>query len=93
MERERILQVDREDARAMQTDAMKSDDVFVGRFIYFYAAALTLLTFVFVFYASFVHQYTEDNKGSLVLSIRFWLFVGCDVVCSHPVLFWLERWK
>ncbi|QTT89383.1 hypothetical protein [Pseudomonas chlororaphis] len=62
LERERMLHADRADARAMQTDAMKNDDVFVRRFIYFYATALTLLTFAFIFYASFVHQYTEANK-------------------------------
>lgn len=62
LERERMLHADRANARAMQTETMKSGDIFARRFIYFYATALTLLTFAFIFYASFVHQYTEENK-------------------------------
>jgi hypothetical protein len=36
----------------------------VRRFIYIYASVLTLLTFLFIFWAAFIHQYTADNKES-----------------------------
>ena len=62
LERERMLHADRVDARSTHIAELASDDIFARRFIYFYAAALTCLTFAFIFYAAFVHQYTEMNK-------------------------------
>lgn len=64
LERERMLHADRAGARAMHIAELGSDDIFAKRFIYFYASALTLLTFAFIFYAAFVHQYTEANKDA-----------------------------
>ncbi len=64
LERERIAAADRGSARDMQKAAIASDDPFVRRFIYIYASVLTLLTFLFIFWAAFIHQYTADNKES-----------------------------
>ena len=62
LEREKLAQLDRADARGLQKAALASDDIVAKRFIYFYATGLTLLTFVFIFWAAFFHQYTVENK-------------------------------
>ena len=62
LEYERIAAADRASARHMQEAAIGSSDVWVRRFIYIYASVLTLLTFIFIFWAAFIHQYTESNK-------------------------------
>lgn len=64
LERERLIIADRGNARNLQIEAIKSEDRFVRRFIYFYAIGLTLLSFGFIFYAAFVHQYSEQNKDA-----------------------------
>lgn len=64
IELERIASADRADARHMQETAIASNDPWVRRFIYIYASVLTLLTFIFIFWAAFVHQYTEANKDA-----------------------------
>jgi hypothetical protein len=63
LERERIAQRDRESARQAQQAALQSSDKMAQRFIYIYASAITLMTFGFVFWASFIHDY-EANPGS-----------------------------
>ncbi len=49
IEEEKIYQKDRESARTMQTEAMKSSDPFVRRFTYVYASVVTILTFSYIF--------------------------------------------
>lgn len=61
LERERIAQADRADARSMQKAALQSDSWLAKNFIYLYATALTLLTFFFIFYASFWHTYDASK--------------------------------
>jgi hypothetical protein len=41
---------------------LASDDRFAKRFIYYYASGLSLLTFIFIFWAAFVYDYS--NGGS-----------------------------
>lgn len=55
---------DRSSARDLQRAAITSDDLFVRRFIYYYAAALTLLTFAFIFYAAFFHRDVPSTDPS-----------------------------
>jgi hypothetical protein len=64
LEYERLTAADRAGARQMQQAAMGNNDPWVRRFIYIYASVLTLLTFLFIFWAAFVHQYTAENKES-----------------------------
>lgn len=52
---------DRKNARAMQIEALKSDDKFAKRFIYYYAAAMTAMVF-FVIAMLFFVEIPEDNK-------------------------------
>jgi len=61
LERERLVHADRADARGLQKAALASDDIVAKRFIYYYATGLTLLTFVFIFWAAFFHTYDKDN--------------------------------
>lgn len=58
---EELAEKNTEDARDLQIAALSSDDKFAKRFIYFYASALTLLTFAFIFYACFMPQPTNDH--------------------------------
>jgi len=66
LELEKVHQVDRADARDLQKAALDSDDVFAKRFIYFYAAGLTLLTFGFIFYAAFGFDYGRPGNDKAV---------------------------
>lgn len=65
LERERLAVADRGNARDMQKAALQSDDIVAKRFIYFYATGLTLLTFGYIFYASFFFRYDEANAAAL----------------------------
>jgi hypothetical protein len=62
LEVERLHQADRASARDLQKAALASDDRFAKRFIYYYASGLSLLTFLFIFWAAFVYDYS--NGGS-----------------------------
>jgi hypothetical protein len=62
LEVERLHQADRASARALQQATLASDDRFARRFIYYYATGLSLLTFIFIFWAAFVYDYS--NGGS-----------------------------
>ncbi len=62
LERERLVHADRIDARGLQKAALASDDIVAKRFIYFYATGLTVLTFVFIFWAAFFHKYDTNNQ-------------------------------
>ena len=62
LELERVHQSDRANARELQKAALDNDDRFVRRFIYYYATGLSLLTFIFIFWAAFVYDYS--NGGS-----------------------------
>lgn len=65
LELEKVHQADRASARDMQKAALASDDIVAKRFIYIYASVLTLLTFVFIFWAAFVHKPTGADDPSL----------------------------
>jgi hypothetical protein len=62
LEEERVHQADRASARELQQAALASDDRFAKRFIYYYATGLSLLTFIFIFWAAFIYDYS--NGGS-----------------------------
>ena len=65
LELERLHQTDRASARELQQAALGSDDRLAKRFIYYYASGLSLLTFIFIFWAAFVYDYTKDNGQAL----------------------------
>jgi hypothetical protein len=66
LEVERVHQADRASAREMQKAALASDDPFAKRFIYYYASGLSLLTFIFIFWAAFLYDYAKpENKDAL----------------------------
>jgi hypothetical protein len=76
VERARIEQRDRDSARRAQVAAMQSNDRMAQRFIYFYASAITLFTFAFVFYASFVHDYQESPGSEQVINTVLGFLLG-----------------
>ena len=64
VEEARIHQKDRESARAMNIEAIKSQDVVVRRFIYAYSFLVTGLTFGYIFYITIVG--TKDTNERIV---------------------------
>jgi hypothetical protein len=63
VERMRVQAADLDSARAMQNAAIASNERVTQRFLYFFATFLTGLTFVFIFWASFGHDFAA-NPGS-----------------------------
>lgn len=67
---------DRMDARATQREAMKSDDKFVRRWLYWFAVGSILLGFVYVFLVTFVEVPDQnlrfaDTVLGVVISLIF----------------------
>ena len=79
LELEKVHQVDRADARDMQKAALSSDDKLAKRFVYFYATGLTLLTFLFIFYAAFVHDYTTNPDAARVIDTVLGFLLGVSL--------------
>ena len=57
---EKIAADDRKSAREMNIVSLQQDDKFVRRFIYYYAATTTLITFTYIFLVTF-YQIPENN--------------------------------
>ena len=79
LELEKVHQADRADARDMQKAALSSDDKLAKRFVYFYATGLTLLTFLFIFYAAFVHDYTTNPDAARVIDTVLGFLLGVSL--------------
>jgi predicted mannosyl-3-phosphoglycerate phosphatase (HAD superfamily) len=76
VERERIAQKDRESARLAQQAALQSSDRMAQQFIYWYASAITLLTFTFVFYAAFWHNYAASPGSEQIINTVLGFLLG-----------------
>lgn len=76
LEYERIAAADRASARHMQEAAIASTDPWVRRFIYIYASVLTLLTFVFIFFAAFGPAYKSDDPRARVIDTVLGFLLG-----------------
>lgn len=76
LEYERIAAADRASARHMQEAAIGSADPWVRRFIYIYASVLTLLTFVFIFFAAFGPAYKSDDPRARVIDTVLGFLLG-----------------
>lgn len=84
LERERLIHADRADARGLQMAALASDDIVAKRFIYFYATGLTLLTFGFIFYAAFFHDYDYPEKARIIDTVLgFLLGVSLSAIIQY----------
>ncbi|MFG6485272.1 hypothetical protein ACG04R_01240 [Roseateles sp. BYS78W] len=76
LEYERIASADRASARHMQETAIGSSDPWVRRFIYIYASALTLLTFIFIFFAAFGPRYEATDPRARVIDTVLGFLLG-----------------
>lgn len=84
LESERMAHADRADARGLQKAALASDDIVARRFIYFYATGLTLLTFAFIFYASFFHNYEhKQSERTIDTVLGFLLGVTLSAIIQY----------
>jgi len=79
IELEQIHQKDREGARGMQTKAIESEDPFIRRFIYFYALLITVLTFSFIFWAAFLHEYKPDDNSVRIIDTVLGFLLGVSL--------------
>jgi hypothetical protein len=82
LEEERLHQADRADARSLQKEALKQDDVFSKRFIYYYAIGITLLSFTFIFWASFGNIPTK-NERTVDTVLGFLLGVSLSAIIQY----------
>jgi hypothetical protein len=82
LEEERLHQADRADARSLQKEALKQDDIFSKRFIYYYAIGVTVLSFCFIFLASFL-TIPEDNRRTVDTVLGFLLGVSLSAIIQY----------
>jgi len=82
LEEERLHQADRADARSLQKEALKQDDIFSKRFIYYYAIAITILSFCFIFLASFL-TIPEKNQRTVDTVLGFLLGVSLSAIIQY----------
>ncbi|MGC2165737.1 MAG: hypothetical protein WA632_06965, partial [Gallionella sp.] len=82
LEMERLRVEDSKDARTTQTGRDKNDDQFVRRFTYYYAIAITVLTFLFVFWAAFFPPDEKNTAAWRVIDtvLGFLLGVGLSAI-------------
>lgn len=76
VERMRIQAQDLDSARAMQQAAAASTDSLTQRFLYGYATFLTTLTFLFIFWAAFGHDYTTNPDSMRVIDTILGFLLG-----------------
>jgi hypothetical protein len=79
LEEERLHQADRADARSMQKEALKQDDVFSKRFIYYYAIGITILTFLFVFLAAFGPKIDPTSANARIIDTVLGFLLGVSL--------------
>lgn len=77
LELSKIDQKDRADARALQSRALESEDLFARRFIYWYAIIITLLTFAFIFLAAF--YYPEKPEAGRIIDTVLGFLLGVSL--------------
>jgi hypothetical protein len=82
VEKERLRVEDSKNARETQTQRDKNDDQFVRRFTYYYAAGITILTFVFIFSVIFVgpKESTDARWRIIDTVLGFLLGVGLSAI-------------
>lgn len=85
LERQRLANADRADARGMQKAALASDDPFARRFVYWYAWGVTILTFIFIFCAAFVFDLENKTHAARIVDtvVGFLLGVTLSAVIQY----------
>lgn len=87
LERERLAHADRADARGLQKAALASDDIVAKRFIYYYATGLTLLTFVFIFWAAFFHDFDKNKESARIIDTVLGFLLGVTLAAIIQYFF------
>jgi hypothetical protein len=87
LERERLVHADRTDARGLQKAALASDDIVAKRFIYYYATGLTLLTFVFIFWAAFFHDFDKNKESARIIDTVLGFLLGVTLAAIIQYFF------
>ena len=82
LEMEKLRVEDMKSARDAQVSRDKNDDQFVRRYTYHYATAITVLTFLFVFWAAFFPPNDKNDHAWRVIDtvLGFLLGVGLSAV-------------
>jgi Fe2+ transport system protein B len=79
LELEKVYRQDRADARAMQSEATKSEDWLTRHFIHIYSLLITVLTFFFIFWAAFVHDYTTGPEAGRIIDTVLGFLLGVSL--------------
>ena len=87
LERERLVHADRADARGLQKAALASDDIVAKRFIYYYATGLTVLTFVFIFWAAFFHDFDKNKESARIIDTVLGFLLGVTLAAIIQYFF------
>ena len=72
---------DRADARSMQKEALKQDDKFSKRFIYYYAGFITIITFIYIYLITFL-TIPKENIRFADTVLGFLLGQGLSVILA-----------
>jgi len=72
---------DRQDARFMQKEALKQNDTFSKRFIYYYASFVTIITFIYIYLITFL-EIPKDNQRFADCVLGFLLGQGLSVILA-----------
>lgn len=72
---------DRDSARDMQKEALKQNDEFSKRFVYYYAIFITFVSFVYIFLITFM-DIPEENRRFADTVLGFLLGVGLSSIIN-----------
>lgn len=81
MEAEKMILQDKQDARAMQVEALRQADLFSKRYLYFLASFLVLSAFVFGVGLMF-YEVPEENRRMVEMFADIFLFSGAVTVVN-----------
>jgi len=79
LELEKVHQQDRADARAMQSTMVQSEGWLPRNFIYLYSLVITVLTFVFIFWAAFMHEYVPNDGAVRIIDTVLGFLLGVSL--------------
>jgi len=81
LEREKALLADTRDARGLQKASLQQDDKFAKRFIYYYAAIVTAVSFIYFFMVTF-GTVPDANKhfADIILGFMLGTLIGTIIV-------------
>ena len=82
IEREKAYLADTDSARKMQMEALKQDDLFAKRFVYWFSIAWSLFAMVFLLCVTFL-DIPKDNANTVSVVLGFLLGTAISSIFSY----------